>query len=193
MRTALAATAGVFSAAGLALAAPAQAAVTYIGDTSPCSLADVGGATACAGMYSKNGIAGTSDAADNQQDAFTRLGFSGTPTIIDTFDVANNDQSGVIDFGQLLFGTTVISIHWGAGNGSNSPYKLAGGTSGVYVFDFLVPTSSVTTQFGATLSNARLFSTQPMGGIPEPATWGLMILGFGCAGAALRRRRVAAA
>ena len=29
--------------------------------------------------------------------------------------------------------------------------------------------------------------------VPEPATWGMMILGFGIAGAALRRRRVAAA
>ncbi len=31
------------------------------------------------------------------------------------------------------------------------------------------------------------FITQP-GGVPEPATWGLMILGFGLAGATLRRR-----
>jgi hypothetical protein len=30
-------------------------------------------------------------------------------------------------------------------------------------------------------------------GVPEPATWGLMILGFGAAGAALRRRRAAVA
>jgi hypothetical protein len=30
------------------------------------------------------------------------------------------------------------------------------------------------------------------GGIPEPATWSLMILGFGAAGAMLRRRRLAA-
>lgn len=29
--------------------------------------------------------------------------------------------------------------------------------------------------------------------VPEPATWGLMILGFGAAGAALRRRRTAVA
>jgi hypothetical protein len=184
-----------FSVAGLGLAAaPAQAAVDYIGATSPCSLTDVAGATACAGMYAKNGIAGTGNAAANQQDAFTRLGLSGTPTIIDSFDAASNDTSGVIDFGQALFGVTVISIHWGAGNGSNSPYKLSGGTSGVYVFDFLTPTSSVTTQFGATLSNARLFSTETFtGGVPEPATWALMILGFGGAGAALRRRRAVAA
>jgi len=31
------------------------------------------------------------------------------------------------------------------------------------------------------------------GGVPEPAAWALMILGFGASGAALRRRRVAAA
>jgi hypothetical protein len=31
------------------------------------------------------------------------------------------------------------------------------------------------------------------GGVPEPATWALMIMGFGGAGAALRRRRTAAA
>lgn len=30
-------------------------------------------------------------------------------------------------------------------------------------------------------------------GVPEPATWALMIMGFGGAGAALRRRRVAVA
>jgi len=36
-------------------------------------------------------------------------------------------------------------------------------------------------------------TTQAPGGIPEPASWALMILGFGATGAALRRRRMAAA
>ena len=31
----------------------------------------------------------------------------------------------------------------------------------------------------------------PTGGVPEPSAWALMILGFGAAGAALRRRRLA--
>jgi len=35
--------------------------------------------------------------------------------------------------------------------------------------------------------------TSVTGGVPEPATWGLMILGFGLAGAGLRRRRLALA
>lgn len=33
------------------------------------------------------------------------------------------------------------------------------------------------------------FAPPPTGGVPEPATWALMILGFGAAGAAIRRRR----
>ncbi len=33
----------------------------------------------------------------------------------------------------------------------------------------------------------------PPGGVPEPATWGLMIMGFGCVGAVLRKRRTATA
>jgi hypothetical protein len=35
--------------------------------------------------------------------------------------------------------------------------------------------------------------TPPTGGVPEPASWAMMITGFGLAGAALRRRRLAAA
>ncbi|TAL33421.1 MAG: PEP-CTERM sorting domain-containing protein [Phenylobacterium sp.] len=32
----------------------------------------------------------------------------------------------------------------------------------------------------------------PVAGVPEPATWALLILGFATVGAALRRRTVAA-
>ena len=37
------------------------------------------------------------------------------------------------------------------------------------------------------------FTVGRTGGVPEPATWGLMILGFGAAGTMLRRRRTAVA
>ena len=108
---------GAFAFTVLAHTAPASAAVTFIGTTRPCSTSDIAGATACAGYYVGNGIAGTSDAADNRLDAFTRLGLSGTPTIIDSVDSVSGVTTGVIDFGQLLFGRTVISAHWGAGSG----------------------------------------------------------------------------
>jgi hypothetical protein len=39
----------------------------------------------------------------------------------------------------------------------------------------------------------RNYAFKDTGGVPEPATWALMISGFGLAGAALRRRRTAIA
>jgi hypothetical protein len=47
-------------------------------------------------------------------------------------------------------------------------------------------------EFDPAISNAKQFRlavTDVTGGIPEPSTWGLMILGFGGLGALLRRRR----
>lgn len=38
----------------------------------------------------------------------------------------------------------------------------------------------------------RFDQTPPQGAVPEPATWALMILGFGVVGTAMRRRKVAA-
>jgi hypothetical protein len=46
--------------------------------------------------------------------------------------------------------------------------------------------------YGGNVSFAKLV-INPTGGIPEPAGWALMILGFGSAGAMLRRRRAAQA
>ena len=192
---------GAFAFTVFVNSAPASAAVTFIGVTRPCSITDIAGATACAGYYSGNSIAGTSNAADNRLDTFTRLGLSGTPTVIDDVARVDGDNSGVIDFGQLLYGNTVISAHWGAGSGGPG-VGVRGGVSGMYVFNFAAPTATVTAAFGSTWSNARLFSTETApctgpgcggggaGGVPEPATWAMMIIGFGGVGAIIRRRRI---
>lgn len=42
--------------------------------------------------------------------------------------------------------------------------------------------------FGANAKNADFAPDNRVAGVPEPTSWALMILGFGCAGAALRRR-----
>ena len=68
------------------------------------------------------------------------------------------------------------------GNGSPTTISLSalnGGNAGVF-FDKI----SVTTEPGLGGSS---------GGVPEPATWALMISGFGMAGVMLRRRRALAA
>jgi hypothetical protein len=74
------------------------------------------------------------------------------------------------------------------------------------------PTAPVTTNFTVTAPSAGTYAftlaygetaggpavlhldlnNAPLGGVPEPATWGLMLVGFGGLGAMMRRRRSAA-
>lgn len=68
-----------------------------------------------------------------------------------------------------LFGTFTIS------------HELFDNTTGKIVFD-----NETTGRFTADSVTISRFES---GGVPEPAAWSLMILGFGAAGAALRRRR----
>lgn len=56
------------------------------------------------------------------------------------------------------------------------------------------PTSAVSvnglasvTAYG--LNELRVYENEALGGIPEPSTWAMMILGFGAAGTAIRSRR----
>lgn len=83
-----------------------------------------------------------------------------------------------------LFGDTFIGIHWG-GKG--------GGQSAIYKLDLTSPTDfiNIIGQNPGGTSNAVLFSTTPFngGGVPEPATWAMMIMGFGLVGATLRHRQ----
>jgi hypothetical protein len=84
-----------------------------------------------------------------------------------------------------------ISASGGVGPGGSSDQTLGGGFSA-----FMDPTIS----FGAGLNPDDFTLTLGdgavgggAGGVPEPASWALMIAGFGLTGAALRRRRAALA
>jgi len=77
----------------------------------------------------------------------------------------------------------------------------AGGTIGTVVLDGLDLTGSThTVQFIQNTTFVWTFVSEisfqgelTRGGVPEPATWVMMILGFGAAGSMLRRRRTASA
>ena len=73
--------------------------------------------------------------------------------------------------------------------------NFAVGSTGVVEFRSLLPTlvqagSYTLTVAGTTGRNASYSGTLAFAaaGVPEPATWGLMILGFGMVGSAMRRR-----
>lgn len=75
---------------------------------------------------------------------------------------------------------SVGSFNFDATMTAGQKVNFAVGAAGNYGFD--------STGFALTATGP-----DPVGGVPEPAAWALMILGFGGAGAALRRRRMSLA
>jgi len=195
--------AATIASAGLFAATPASAALTFV---TACGASDItlgAGATytSCAGFYNDN-IFDNSSNADIQQ-GLTNLG---APSgIFTTFAAipAGDKLSGLggtttIDFGQTLYGDTIVGIHFGAGNGSpgfgKGPPNGGGNptnvdTSVFYRFDAgTTGITSFTLNFAAS-SNAVLFQTGVPSPTPEPAAWAMMLGGFGLLGTAMRRRR----
>lgn len=159
------------------MATPASA-VAIISSCSVVGLDDiVPNAQACAGYYDKNVL--KTDAGDlakaDEVAALNLLGLTGT---IAALEKINN--SG--DFDTLLNGLTWIGVHYGRGNG---PVNTPGGVTAFYRFDAGTNLDSFSFTNGS-ISGVALYST---GVIPEPATWGLMILGIGGIGIAMRRRQ----
>jgi len=87
------------------------------------------------------------------------------------------------DLGHALLGTVNVT---GAGDG----VSFAGWESDLNKVASIQITNQVADNFVISAQSGYL---QANGGVPEPASWALMISGFGLAGAALRRRRMIAA
>ncbi|GAA4756375.1 hypothetical protein GCM10023264_24940 [Sphingomonas daechungensis] len=160
---------------------------TMLTVTSPCDTGIFTGSTACAGYYDGNLINGSPTDITNAQNAIAGLPGGLTwdgnwasvdPTKVETL------TGNVLDFGQTLFGLTVIGAHFGNVNGP------AGNVSGFWLFDFGTQgASSVALNYPEGFSNAAVYLTGDSPAVPEPATWAMMLFGFGVAGYALRRRR----
>ncbi len=92
----------------------------------------------------------------------------GTEQVIFTQFLTNNAHFAIRDLGKIFFTQgSVTSIGFGCDNCSGNTYHQFSDTS--FTLDVGVP------------------------GVPEPATWALMIGGFGMVGAAARRRRTVVA
>jgi hypothetical protein len=209
--TALASGAIAATAIGLGTPAYADPAPTPTPSNDPCTYGVVTGAIACVGYYGNNLLTGgvgssTSSlttyinqllngpatsppppypAADGYNPPYTIT--SGTGTVLGSLSNLSGTD-GVpftYNFAPLqLSGYTVFAAHFGNFPDSNAPdvtafwlLNLGAGT-----------TSTVTINNGKGVSNAQILGTgTPTRSVPEPATWALMLLGFGGVGVAMRR------
>lgn len=144
----------------------------------------------CAGYYPQNLIAGNDADIQNQQDAIASLDgdfvWDGDWASVEATKqlTLGGPDSNQLSFGETLFGLTIIGAHFGNVAGP------AGNVSVFWLFDFGTEGADfVTLDNTQGFSNAVLYTTGNPPAVPEPATWAMMLLGFGAAGTAMRRSR----
>jgi hypothetical protein len=173
--------------AALTLTTPAFAVTCFAGNTAElASAGDISPtALACEGRFDKNVLDNTTADLLIQKNALHDLGLEWDSSTFSSMTKLSSIPSGqhTIDFGTMLYGITYIGFHAGGkGGGSTSFYKFDAGT-GMSSFTW-VDTDKYPS------SGAILYSTgAPTNGVPEPASWALMLGGFGMVGGALRGSR----
>ena len=156
---------------------------------SPCDLGlPTPDAIACAGYFSGNLLNGSAEDIANQQEAIASLPgdfeFDGDWNALADNTILSLTNGNQLNFGETMFGLTIIGAHFGNVAGD------AGNVSVFWLFDFGTEGADFVTLDDPTgWSNATLYTTGSPPGVPEPATWAMMLFGFGAAGTALRRSR----
>jgi hypothetical protein len=138
-------------------------------------------ANACYGFVSGNVLDSSPTDVGIQTAALASLGL--TFTNFNDYLKIIPSSPNFLDFGQPLYGDTVIGIHFGSGSS-------VGNSTGFFRFDFASSINGITLNIPA-VSDVVLYKTSnvPTTAVPEPATWLTMLLGFGAIGFAARRRR----
>lgn len=163
--------------AAVALAAPGYATICSVNDITPTAIA-------CAGGYAGNIMNNQAGNVATQQAALASLGFNWDGSNFGSFEYLSPLNGATnIDFSQMLYGTTFVGIHVGGKNGGQTTFYKFDAGAGLDAFTLNLARSS----------GAVLYSTgDPTPGVPEPASWAMMLGGFGLVGGALRSRRKAA-
>ena len=138
----------------------------------------------------------------NEIDGFNAGDFSGFTTDIFT-DPTDNDGTGTIfstpNNGALANGTpsgstTTFDRSSGTGAVVRGNFGLNGLSDSENSTTYIIRTNATNFALNgfATVNNSTSFNVQsfaPTAAVPEPAMWGMMIMGFGLIGATLRRRK----
>lgn len=180
-------TKALLTTAGLLVLAEPAMALTAVGSCDSALTSPT--ATACSGYYDGNLFGGNAAKIADQKagvaalpSAFT---FDGNWSGIDpAFKVTSLTGGNVIDFGQTLFGETIVGAHFGNVAGP------AGNVSVFWQFDFgTAGATGVTLNDTQGFSNAVLYTTGAAGAVPEAATWAMLIMGVGVVGFGMRRKQ----
>jgi len=91
-----------------------------------------------------------------------------------------DDPTGLLTFSQALSGNVILGVHFGGANSG------ADERTQFYLFNFTSPTTQLYLNTQG-LSDAVIIPG--VGSVPEPATWAMMLIGFGAIGWSMRRRR----
>ncbi len=179
MKLTLAAAAATM-ALGIAAATPASA-ITISGACSPNDLTP--SADLCSGWFTgtdgnSNLLSGSDDDIADQIYGLGLIGFvwDGDWASVDATKIQPT-SGDTYDFAALLNGDTYVGIHKGKGGSfaGTAFFKLTANNLDTFKLDLNGGSSAVLYQTG--------------GAVPEPATWAMMIVGFGAAGSMLRSNR----
>jgi len=187
MRTSFIAMAAVTLAASFAAASPARAAVAV---SSPCDSLTDGDAQGCKFTGNINTNTGGNNSYLLAQNAYNAA-FSDDITLAPLADIDKNGGTmGGITITQTATGMYNLSVAAGV----NLAYFAVKSGDNLFLYQYIGQTSFTTAglQMGASrnlpgLSHAVFFGSA--GGVPEPATWAMMLLGLGLVGGSMRRRR----
>lgn len=165
--------------------------------------------------FFRNDTGGTTTFNATGLGAHTSLELSFDLAFLDSWDSFGGNSFGPDILNVNIDGVSPLMLTWNGGGGSGAVfgpgtvvgtghYGFNGGwTDAVVRYSFLIPhtaaTWSMAINFGGAgfqgdldeswgIDNFSLAAT-PAGVVPEPATWAMMIVGFGLAGSAVRRRR----
>lgn len=192
----------------------ATSALTAVSAQAATTFTDLGAWQAAAGSFNRDTTYGTdfTDISSLTLDDGTQLGFA-APANIRTIGSGWATWSGGYT-GQVLFntgGTTMTialnSMLGGFGlfvepdpfglrnftmilSDGSTAFASYDGNAGAGFFGF-VGNGITSVQLVSTddFAVGDIYTTSALAGVPEPATWGMMILGFGAIGGAMRRRK----